>query len=201
MSGNVLILSDDAVFARMLEIELSMHGRSPIVSNDPAVGADADVVLWDLDSIRLDAGAFAGMHIVGFTGHGTVSALDPDRICSIILHRPFEMRMLREELELLMQEESSRKHTRESSSISLEGQVLTYQGKRVTLGPAESRVMRLLIEAQGEPVSREAIAQVIGESATNKTEVYVCYLRRKLAAVTDRNPISTVRGIGYRFQS
>ncbi len=201
MSGNVLILSEDAVFARMLEIELMMRGWKPVVATAPIEGFDADAVLWDLDSIRFDTGMLSEMHIIGFTAHATVSALDPDRICSIILHRPFEMRMLREELELLLSDDGKQRiRGRSRGRFVLTGQTLTYRDKAVTLSPSEAEVMRLLLDAKSNPVSRANIAKAIGDSATNKADVYVCYLRRKLRMLTDRNHLITVRGVGYRFQ-
>lgn len=201
MSGNVLILSEDAIFARMLELELLMRGWKPVVATAPTEDVDADAVLWDIDSVRFDTGMPSGMPIIGFTGLATVSMLDPDRICSIILHRPFEMRMLREELELLLSDDGkkrSRGYAR--ARFALRDQILTYQGKSVTLSPVEAEVMRLLSDAKGDPVSREAIAKAIGDSTANKADVYVCYLRRKLRMLTDRNHLITVRGVGYRFQ-
>jgi len=53
------------------------------------------------------------------------------------------------------------------------------------------------LEASGEPVSRERIAEGIGESSANKVDVYICYLRRKLEQVTGLRVIRTVRGKGY----
>jgi DNA-binding response OmpR family regulator len=76
---------------------------------------------------------------------------------------------------------------------------LIYRDKAVTLSPSEAEVMRLLLDAKSNPVSRANIAKAIGDSATNKADVYVCYLRRKLATLTDRNHLITVRGVGYRF--
>lgn len=201
MSGKLLILSADAVFARMLELEFLMQGLTVCVTEDLMDEADADVILWDLDSVRLSSKVRSDVRMIGFTKLAEVSQLDPNRICSIILHRPFEMRMLREELELLLSDDGkkrSRGYAR--ARFALRDQILTYQGKSVTLSPVEAEVMRLLSDAKGDPVSREAIAKAIGDSTANKADVYVCYLRRKLRMLTDRNHLITVRGVGYRFQ-
>ena len=70
-------------------------------------------------------------------------------------------------------------------------------GNRVALTPNELAVVSLLLEHRGFPVSRQAIAERIGTSDTNKTDVYVCYLRRKLTELTPLPLIRTVRGKGY----
>lgn len=57
--------------------------------------------------------------------------------------------------------------------------------------------MQCLLEHRGESVSRDEISTVIGESSANKTEVYICFLRRKLEETFGDRIIKTVRGKGY----
>ena len=59
--------------------------------------------------------------------------------------------------------------------------------------------MQALLANRGTAVSREQLSAIIGESSTNKTDVHVCYLRRKIATHTDRPIIKTVRGKGYKI--
>ena len=59
--------------------------------------------------------------------------------------------------------------------------------------------MSALLAKRGSSVSREHLSSLLGESSTNKTDVHVCYLRRKIAAVTERPIIKTVRGEGYKI--
>ena len=117
----------------------------------------------------------------------------------MILHRPFQMRVLREEVSLIDATAEGREHKKEQASteITLEGNTLTLDGTALTLRPKETAVMSLLLANRTGAVSRETIAQLIGESETNKTDVHICYLRRKIATVTDRPIIKTVRGKGY----
>ncbi len=200
MSGKLLILSADVVFARMLELEFLMQGLTVCVTEDLMDEADADVILWDLDSVRLSSKVRSDVRMIGFTKLAEVSQLDPNRICSIILHRPFEMRMLREEISLLLSDDGKGRGTKHARyRFILREQELLCEGKRVMLSPAEAQVMRLLLEKRTEAVSREQIAERIGESSANKVDVYICYLRRKLATLCDGNPIRTVRGVGYRL--
>ena len=199
MRGKVLILSQDAVFARMLELELEAMRFSVVLNSTPA-GRQNDLILVDLDSASIPR-KVGEARIIGFTRNFEVSALDAQRRCSMILHRPFQMRVLREELALLnaAAEEREVPQGEETLEIALSGNTLTLGEKALTLRPKEATVMQALLANRGRSVSREELSALIGESSTNKTDVHVCYLRRKIATVTDRPIIKTVRGKGYKI--
>jgi DNA-binding response OmpR family regulator len=200
MRGNILILSEDAVFARMLELELETMQFS-VATNSASASRRYDLILVDLDSAKLPKKVEEDARIVGFTRKFDVSALDAERRCSMILHRPFQMRVLREEVALLdatVEEREEQKGT-ENLEITLKGNILTLGEKALTLRPKEATVMQALLANRGTAVSREQLSAIIGESETNKTDVHVCYLRRKIATHTDRPIIKTVRGKGYKI--
>jgi DNA-binding response OmpR family regulator len=78
-------------------------------------------------------------------------------------------------------------------------------GKAVMLSSTEFELLSLLLRHHGSVVSRE---QILGSvwgyqhnPQTNVVDVYVGYLRRKLAQANDPAPIFTVRGVGYRLGS
>ena len=197
MRGNILILSEDVVFARMLELELESMQFSVAINSSPA-SRENDLVLVDLDSASVPRKASVGARIVGFTRHFDVSALDAERRCSMILHRPFQMRILREEVASIGATAQEREASKESANtIVLSGNDLALGDAVLTLRPQEAKIMSCLLANRGKAVSREALSALIGESATNKTDVHVCYLRRKIATVTERPIIKTVRGKGY----
>ena len=201
MRGNILILSEDAVFARMLELELEAMQFSVAINSSPT-SRENDLILVDLDSATIPQKVGRSARIVGFTRHFDVSRLDAERRCSMILHRPFQMRVLREEVALLdttAQERACVKDKKRNLEIALEGNILTLGEAAVSLRPKETAVVSALLANRGEPVSREALSKVIGESSANKTDVHVCYLRRKIATVTERQIIKTVRGQGYKI--
>ena len=201
MRGNILILSEDAIFARMLELELeAMHFSVQI--NSAPTARENDLILVDLDSASIPHKAGKNARIVGFTRHFEVSQLDAERRCSMILHRPFQMRVLREEVALIgsgAQEREECKKEKSNVEITLVGNLLTLGKDVLTLRPKEADVMSSLLANRGKAVSREALCERIGESSTNKTDVHVCYLRRKIATVTERAVIKTVRGQGYKI--
>ena len=194
MRGRLLILSGDATFARMLELEARMMNLD-VRACDAYDGDRADVILCDLDSVRPTPQMAAGC-LIGFTRQFELSVVDPARCCTMILHRPFEMCMLREELLSLFVKQSDPSMS-VGSTLRWDGDVLVCNGVRLLLSRTERTLMKVLMEHHGEPVSRETLARAIGESAGNKTDVYICYLRRKLATASSMPIIRTVRGRGY----
>ena len=201
MRGNIFILSEDAVFVRMLELELEAMQFSVEINSSPT-SRENDLILVDLDSAAIPRKAGRDARIVGFTRRFEVSGLDAERRCSMILHRPFQMRVLREEVALLNANTQQREPVKEEKrgiEIALEGNILILGGETLVLRSKEMAVVSALLAKRGEPVSREELSKRIGESSTNKTDVYVCYLRRKIATVTERQIIKTVRGQGYKI--
>ena len=201
MRGNILILSEDAIFARMLELELAAMHFSVQINSAP-MSRENDLILVDLDSASIPQKAGKNARIVGFTRHFEVSQLDAERRCSMILHRPFQMRVLREEVASINaapQGKDLYQNGKESLDIILEGNMLTLGEEAFALRPKEAAIMSALLAKRGELVSREELSLLIGESSTNKTDVHICYLRRKFAAVTERQIIKTVRGQGYKI--
>ena len=167
MKYHVLILSLDDVFARMLELELSMCGIPSHIAAQARTGDTADLVLLDLDSAMPPKGE-AYAHIIGFTRNFSISAVDPDRICSMILHRPFEMRILREEVQALLSDKVSG-HAK--TELLLGETYLSCEKGQITLTPNEKKVLECLLTHRGESVSKEVLSALIGESGTNKLEV------------------------------
>ena len=202
MQTQVLILSADSVFARMLTIELEMQQLSVCCAAEYDGVCRADVVLLDLDS-ALPPPSDTYQHMIGFTSNASSAGDETKRLCSLILRRPFEMRLLRSEVRSLLSDRRDAHalerggdplvQARESTGAFL---VLLTDGRRVSLSPKEYAVFELLRANRGNPVSRAEISLRIGESSANKADVYICYLRRKIET-PERRMIRTVRGKGY----
>ena len=200
MNYQVVIYSSDAVFARMLELEFLARDRSVLVTEQPNDELYSDVALLDLDSASAPSPDCYG-RMIGFT-RGVVLADDGTRRrCSMILHRPFEMRLLRREVlgdaEMLSRTPAEPMNRALKITLDQRQSVLQLEGQRVRLTPKELSVMQCLLSHRGFPVSRETLSACIGESSANKTDVYVCYLRQKLNAVFPQKVIYTVRKKGY----
>ena len=74
----------------------------------------------------------------------------------------------------------------------------------IDLTTKEFMLLRLFMEHQNQVLSRDQIMmQVWGDSdhrSDRTVDVYVGQLRRKLEKATQTRPITTVRGVGYRFR-
>jgi two-component system response regulator MprA len=97
-----------------------------------------------------------------------------------------------------------------ASSLSAEGievDLLTRrvrrEGQPLTLSTTEFELLVFLMRHHRQVVSREQILSSVWgyehDPATNVVDVYVGYLRRKLASSGEPAPIFTVRAVGYRL--
>ena len=197
MYVQVFILSADALFSRMLMLELKMQRLDVACAAEPKALQYADVVLLDLDS-ALPPTPDRYRSMIGFSRRAAASGDEIWRLCSLILRRPFEMKRLRDEVLFLLYDDVERANAQRHSADfeEMEGQVHLSDGRQISLSPKEYAVFRLLREHRGTPVSKERISQEIGESSANKAEVYICMLRRKLER-GDVRLIKTIRGKGY----
>ena len=153
------------------------------------------MTLIDLDSVLPPVASQYG-RMIGFTRSFSISAADPERRCSLILHRPFEVHLLCEEVLALL---SDRTGDTARIELLLEGETLSYGERSVVLSPNEKKIMEILLSQRENVVSREEITALIGDSVANKPEVYVCFLRKKLESLHCNGRIRTVRGKGYRL--
>jgi two-component system, OmpR family, response regulator len=76
-------------------------------------------------------------------------------------------------------------------------------GRAVALSSTEFELLAFLLRHRGQVLSREQLLSAVWgyehDPATNVVDVYVGYLRRKLAQPGDPAPIFTVRSVGYRL--
>lgn len=76
---------------------------------------------------------------------------------------------------------------------------------RVHLARMELRLLAALVERDGKPISRAQLAARLWPTANGVSEkenglaVYVCGLRKRLAAIGLASALQTVRGTGYRL--
>jgi two-component system, OmpR family, response regulator len=89
--------------------------------------------------------------------------------------------------------------------VDVSARRVSLHGSDVGLSRREFDVLELLVRHAGQTLTKEQIEiQVWGfdaESGGNLVEVYVGRLRRKLDDAVANRLISTVRGIGYRFEA
>jgi DNA-binding response OmpR family regulator len=78
----------------------------------------------------------------------------------------------------------------------------SWEGREVELSGREVGVLHVLASRAGQTVTKDELLDAVwgdGAAARNVVEVYVGYLRRKLAAVGAGELVTTVRGRGYRL--
>jgi DNA-binding response OmpR family regulator len=77
------------------------------------------------------------------------------------------------------------------------------EGRPVSLSMTEFELLAYMLRNEGQVLSREELLRAVwGEEqdrGRNVVDVYIGYLRRKLADQSGGSPIVTVRSVGYRF--
>ena len=92
--------------------------------------------------------------------------------------------------------------------IALETKTMTLvhseSGMSVRLSEKEFRALEVLISNQGQIMTREQLALKIwgyeNEAEYNNVEVYLTFVRKKLAFIGSKTAIKAVRGVGYELR-
>lgn len=207
--NDIVILSPDELFAQMLANECTFCGFPALAL--PAANEHvscARAVLIDLDCIRSVPSPTA--QTIGFSA-------DPDALpeetrcgCRVIFHRPFPVKLLREELYRLFPEGRVSLPTENTAVRRTAPPALTLDPVHmravageyaVSLSYREFTLLGRLIAAGGEVVPRAELDALLGGHKSNMTETYVCRLRRKIEKVLGVRLIESVRGTGYRYRT
>lgn len=207
MEYHVVVLSQDQAFARMLELEFQYLHLS--VRSAPSMEATdrAEVLVLDLDS-AFPPPTERYRTMIGFSRKPAMSAEWASR-CSMILRRPFRMSSLRQEV-LAQIGDGMPELNREALPgvpsdrgirLDEEAGTLICDRQAVPITPNELRILRCLLQKRGTAVSREELSSTTGRSEANKTDVYICYLRRKTDSLPGGRLIQTIRGKGYQIES
>ena len=93
--------------------------------------------------------------------------------------------------------------------IALETKTMTLEnsasGVSVRLSEKEFRALEVLMANQGQIMTREQLALKIwgyeNEAEYNNVEVYMTFVRKKLAFIGSKTTIKAVRGVGYELRS
>ncbi|WP_322820847.1 response regulator transcription factor [Chloroflexus sp.] len=77
--------------------------------------------------------------------------------------------------------------------------------RRLDLTPTEWRLLEYLMRNAGQTLTRQQILDYVWsfehDVQPQMVDVYISYLRRKLNASGETDPINTIRGIGYRLEA
>ena len=224
MSGRILVIEDEPGIVDFLERGLRSHGfvvesaADGVRGAERALGEPFDLVVLDMmlplrsgfDVLADIRAAHPALPVVILTARAEVedrvNGLDAGAID--YLTKPFSLSELaariRAQLRLVAQTP-----TTTLTGGDVEVDLITREVRRgdslVRLSTTEFELLSYLLRNTGRVLSREQILRAVWgyeyDPGTNVVDVYVGYLRRKLRQDGARDPIVTVRSVGYRFDA
>jgi two-component system copper resistance phosphate regulon response regulator CusR len=218
----VLVIEDEPGIVDFLRRGLQAQGYAVESALDGvdgerrALGGGFDVVVLDLmlpgrSGLEVLASlrrARPALPVIVLTARGEiedrVAGLDAGAVDYLV--KPFAMAELvarvRAQLRSIA-EASSTTLSRAGLDVDLLTREVRRDGEPVALSTTEFELLVFLLRHHGQVLTREQILSSVWgyahDPATNVVDVYVGYLRRKLARADGSTPIVTVRSVGYRL--
>jgi DNA-binding response OmpR family regulator len=224
MAGQILVIEDEPGIVDFLQRGLKAYGYEVDFATDGLTGSDRalsepfDLVVLDLmlpgmgglDVLKLIHDRKPALPVIVLTARGEVedrvSGLDAGAID--YLTKPFSLSELaaRVRAQLRVQAQTP---TTTLAGGDVEVNLITREVRRggdlVRLSTTEFELLSHLLRNSGRVLSREQILRAVWgyeyDPGTNVVDVYVGYLRRKLRREGEKDPIITVRSVGYRFDA
>ena len=218
----ILIVEDERLLADSLKALLEKKGFQVEAVYDGETGEEYaqlgvyDLLILDVMMPKLDGYELArrvrarrcGVPILMLTAR---SALE-DRVQGLnagadyYLTKPFDSRELLACINALLRRQGSQvdELTLGNTALDLATGMLVCGERSVRLSAKEFDVMRALLQAGGTNLSKESIlARVWGydsNATENHVEVYVGFLRKKLASIGSDIKITAIRRLGYHLE-
>lgn len=217
--NSICIIDDDADFAQFLSHYMQSKGAQCTVFScaeafleSKSIGSFQayiiDLGLPGLDGVdltaliraRTDAGILVISGRMGPDAFNSALAAGAD----MFINKPVRFDQVYNALASIWRRAPSRSKAAIAWAINAEGSSLsTPSGEVVSLSQLEARLIRGLIQANGEPVSRAALVeytQMQGGPDHRNLDAAVFRLRRKIEKETGQpSPFKTVHGIGYQL--
>lgn len=225
MAKTVLIVEDDRNIADLLRLYLEKEGYTVVIAPDGMRGVEQfrtvhpslvllDVMLPGLDGFAvLQRARAAGVRtpVLMLTARAEledcVRGLDGG--ADYYLTKPFQTQELLACLRAILR----RPGETAQSALCFADLELNLQGARLLCHPAEQavklsakelRLMEYFLREPGRIFSRGLLAEKVwgleSEAEYNNIEVYISFLRKKLAFLGSRTKLKTTRGIGYSLE-
>ena len=215
----ILLVEDEPNIARFVELELSHEGYEVTKAEDGRTGLEMaekgsfdlmllDIMLPGLNGLEVlrRLRKTSQMPVIMLTARDAVmdKVTGLDMGADDYITKPFSIE------ELLARIRSAlRKQVKQESNALVFGPLeldvlrhtVSVNGETIDLTGREFALLQTLMENQGIVLTRETLMDkvwgydFVGE--TNLVDVYIRYLRTKIAAKTDLRLIQTVRGLGY----
>ena len=219
----ILIVEDDRPLSDSLRALLEGRGYEVDAAFDGEAGVQYallgvyDLVILDVMLPKLDGrqaarqlrGARCAVPILMLTARSQLE----DRVeglnagADYYLTKPFDTRELLACVNALLRRQGGQvdELTFGNTALDLAASTLACGEKWVRLSAREFEVMRCLMQAKGRNLPKEAIlARVWGydsNAVENHVEVYVGFLRKKLASIGSNIRIEAVRRLGYHLEA
>lgn len=122
------------------------------------------------------------------------------------LTKPFDARELLACINALLRRQGAQVDVLQcgNTTLDLASSTLSCDGKEIRLSAREFDVMRLLMNAGSQNLSKEAILSRVwgleSNAVENHVEVYVGFLRKKLRSIGSNVRIEAVRRLGYHLE-
>lgn len=218
----ILIVEDEVLLANSLKTLLEKKGFTVEVAYDGETGKDYaetgvyDLLILDVMMPRLNGYELArqvraercATPILMLTAKGELE----DRIeglnagADYYLTKPFDTRELLACINALLRRQGDQVDELRfgNTALDLDSGMLVCGTERVRLSAKEFDIMRFLLQSKGNNLSKEVLlARVWGfdsNAVENHVEVYVGFLRKKLASIGSNVRIEAVRRLGYHLE-
>ena len=218
----ILIVEDEVLLANSLKTLLEKKGFTVEVAYDGETGKDYaetgvyDLLILDVMMPRLNGYELArqvraercATPILMLTAKGELE----DRIeglnagADYYLTKPFDTRELLACINALLRRQGDQVDELRfgNTALDLDSGMLVCGTERVRLSAKEFDIMRFLLQSKGNNLSKEVLlARVWGfdsNAVENHVEVYVGFLRKKLASIGSKVRIEAVRRLGYHLE-
>ena len=218
----ILIIEDERILAESLRSLLEGKGFEVELAFDGADGAEyamlgvydlliLDVMMPNMDGYQVARQVRARRCTTPILMLTAKSELQ-DRIDGLnagadyYLTKPFDSRELLACINALLRRQGNQvdELTFGNTSLDLASGMLLCGEKSVRLTAREFDVMRFLLQAQGRILSKEVLLSRIwgyeSNAVENHVEVYVGFLRKKLARIESNIRIEAIRRLGYHLE-
>lgn len=218
----ILIIEDEKILANTLKTLLESKGFEVEVVYDGEAGEEYaelgvyDLLIMDVMMPKMDGYTLAKSvrakrcttPILMLTAKSEVE----DRIHGLncgadyYLTKPFDTRELLACINALIRRQGNQINelTFGNTSLELDTCLLVCGGRSVRLSAREFDVMRHLLQAQGRNLPKEVILSRVwgfdSNAVENHVEVYVGFLRKKLASIGSNVRIEAIRRLGYHLE-
>ena len=227
MSQTVLIVEDDPNIADLLRLYLEKEGYMAAIAPDGGAGVEMfrklrpDLVLLDLMLPVLDGygvlrtiRAESETPVIMLTAKGETM----DKVSGLKLGaddyitKPFEMKEVLARIEAVLRragepekpQEKSRRLTFDKLVIDLDAFELVVDGRKIDTPPKEMELLYHLASSPNRVYTRNQLLDEVwgfdyfGDSRT--VDVHIKRLREKLEGVSEKWSLTTVWGVGYKFE-